>query len=516
MSGPYLLGIDKGTSVTKAVIFDVDGNEVAQAQAPIRTVALRPAWQEEDPAEAWESVKQVIRQVAAQVDAQQIAGIGATAYMGSAWFVDAQGRETRNGIVWTDQRAAEMVRRWTADGTTDEAFAIGGNALLAGMTLVLVAWLKANERATLERTAHVLTAKDWVRFKLTGVAATDDSDIMWMPGDPRRRNYSERLFALLGIEEFRRHFPAPLPADSVAGPLLPAVAAELGLRPGTPVVVGMGDACCGHYATGALEEGQACTILGTSLINGLTTSEPIFEPAPLGVLFTLVGNKWIRMLPNTGGGSINLRWFLDALCEPYRQHAQETGENVYALLDADVRGVPIGANGVIYHPYINPAGVIAPFYNLAACANFFGLRIHNTLPDMLRAVYEGVGLAVYDCYAAIPSPIESVRLTGGGARSPVWCQIVADCMDRVCEVPNGEETAAKGVAMLAGVAAGVYRDYRDAAARTVRIERTYQPEPAAVARYRRLHGLYRQVCDALQDSWHSHAQVYGDIGGHTA
>ena len=179
-----------------------------------------------------------------------------------------------------------------------------------------------------------------------------------------------------------------------------------------------------------------------------------------------------------------------------------------------MRRVPVGANGVVYHPYINPAGVIAPFYNLAACANFFGLRLHNTLPDMLRAVYEGVGLAVYDCYAAIPSPIQSVRLTGGGARSPIWCQIIADCMDRVCEVPNGEETAAKGVAMLAGVAAGIYHDYRDAAARAVRIEHTYIPEPGAVARYRQLYGLYRQVRDGLQESWHAHSLVYRDLGGH--
>jgi sugar (pentulose or hexulose) kinase len=181
---------------------------------------------------------------------------------------------------------------------------------------------------------------------------------------------------------------------------------------------------------------------------------------------------------------------------------------VFELLDAEVQQVPVGSNGVMYHPFINPSGVIAPFYNLAACANFFGLRIHNTYADMLRAVYEGVGLAVYDCFEAIPSPIESLRLTGGGARSAVWCQIVADCMNLTCEVPNGEETTAKGTAMLAGVAAGIYPDYRAAVEQTVRVERTYYPDPHRAAKYRELYALYRKVREDLQDAWHLHSRVH--------
>jgi sugar (pentulose or hexulose) kinase len=507
MLGPYLLGIDKGTSVTKAVVFDVEGREIASAQAPIRTLSPYPGWQEEDPEEAWQTLKQVIRQALSAVDARQVAAIGTTGYMGSAWLIDAHGRETRNGIVWTDQRAADMVQRWTQDGTIQASFNISGNAIIAGMTLVLVSWLRSYEPQVLARTQHVFCSKDWVRFKLTGAVATDETDIMWMPGDPRRRTYSEELFDLLGIGEYRVLFPEPMPSDSVGGTLLPAVAEELGMKPDIPVVIGMGDACCGHYAMGVLEDGQACTIIGTSLINDLTTSQPVFEPAQIGVLFTLVGNKWIRMLPNTGGGSINLRWFLDTLCEPHQQRAQKLGVSVFELLDADVQEVPVGSNGVMYHPFINPAGVIAPFYNLSACAGFFGLRLHNTHADMLRSVYEGVGLAVYDCFAAIPRPIESLRLSGGGARSAVWCQIIADCMDKVCEVPNGEETTAKGAAMLAGVAAGVYADYKEAVEYTVSVEHTYHPDPHRVAKYRELYKLYRAVREDLQNAWHLHDKV---------
>ncbi len=511
MQGPYLLGIDKGTSVTKAVVFDAQGNELAVAQAPIHTLSYHRGWQEEDPDEAWETLKQVIRQAVQGIDPAQVAAIGSTGYMGGAWLIDAKGREVRNGIIWTDQRANSMVQRWQADGTARHFYDISGNAMAAGLTLVLVSWLATHEPDTMARAEHVLCSKDWVRYKLTGRVATDETDIMWMPGDPYRRTYSEELFDLLGIAQYRHLFPEPLPSDMVAGTLLPHVADELGLRADTPVVVGMGDACCGHYATGALDEGQACTIIGTSLINDLTTSRPVFEPAQIGVQFLLIGNKWIRMLPNTGGGSINLRWFLDTLCEPYRRRAAEEGTSVFNLMDADVREVPVGSNGVMYHPFINPSGVIAPFYNLHACANFFGLRLHNTHADMMRAVYEGVGLAVYDCFAAIPSPISSLRLTGGGARSATWCQIVADCMDLVCEVPNGEETTAKGAAMLAGVAAGVYRDYRHAVEQAVHIEHTYQPDHQRANMYRELYKLYRKIRENLDEAWHLHNDIWSKM-----
>ncbi|MEP6776218.1 MAG: FGGY-family carbohydrate kinase [Chloroflexota bacterium] len=511
MDNRLLLGIDKGTSVTKAVVFDAEGKELAAAQAPIHVVSRFAGWQEEDPAEAWDTLKLAIKQVLAKVDASRIVSISATGYMGGTWMIGNDGHESRNGTIWTDQRAVGMVDRWVEDGTAARFFDISGNAIVAGLTLVVLAWLKQHEPATLARTRHIFGAKDWVRYKLTGIAGTDETEIMWMPGDPRTRTYSDELFALLGITEYRHLFPDPQPSDSIAGMLLPDVARELGLRPDTPVVVGMGDACSGHYATGTLDEGQACTILGTSLINDLTTAEPVFEPVGLGVQFVLIGNKWIRMLPNTGGGSINLRWFLDTLCEPYSQKAQAAGMSVYDLLDEEVSRTPVGSNGVLYHPYINRSGVIAPFFNLDASANFFGLRTNSTHADMLRAVYEGVGLAVYDCFAAIPRPVESLRLTGGGARSAVWCQIVADCMNTICEVPGGEETTAKGVAMLAGVAVGLYADYRDAVNKTVQVERVYTPIPENVVKYKRLYPLFRKIREDLEASWHLRAATYAAL-----
>ncbi|HET9494730.1 MAG TPA: FGGY family carbohydrate kinase, partial [Chloroflexia bacterium] len=144
MGGPYLLGIDKGTSVTKAVLFDLEGNELAQAQAPINNLAPRPGWQEEDPQESWDTLKRVIRQALEGVDGREVAAIGAAGYMGACWTIGHDGREARNGIVWTDQRGASMVKRWREEGVTERFFDLSGNAMVAGLTLPLVAWLKAN------------------------------------------------------------------------------------------------------------------------------------------------------------------------------------------------------------------------------------------------------------------------------------------------------------------------------------------------------------------------------------
>lgn len=513
MDSRCLMGIDKGTSVTKVVIFDPEGRQLGGSQEPIQTVAPNPGWVEEDPEASWEALKLAIRRAIddAGVSGQDVIAIGCTGHMMGAWLLDSGGRELRNGIAWTDQRAASLVSRWQQERTTERAFELSGTALFAGLTLVLIRWLSEHEPETLSEAQHVFCSKDWTRFKLTGEIATDETEVSCMPGDPFNRTYSDELFELLAIERYRGLFPEPKASESVAGELLPDVAGELGLVAGTPVAVGMGDACAGHYALGALDEGQAGTIVGTSLINGLTTARPVLDPPGIGFQLCTIGGTWARMLNSTGGGSINLTWFLDALCESQKQRAEAQGTSVYDLLESEAEEVPIGANGVVFHPYVNPAGVVAPFYNLSAAANFFGIRSHNTHADLLRAVYEGVALAARDCFSAIPVPVELLRLTGGGARSELWCQIIADCLGVACEVPEGEETTAKGAAMLAGVASGVFSDYRDAVARAVTVERVHGPDPNRKAEYDELYQLYRAVREGLDQAWRLRGDVYSKL-----
>lgn len=513
MSGRYLLGIDKGTTVTKVVIFDPEGRELGARQYPTRLLVPNSGWGEEEPEASWEALRKAIREAlhSAGVSGSDVAGIGCTATMGGAWLLDAEGRELRNGITWTDQRAASLVSEWRRAGVAERTFELGGNALLAGFTLVLVRWLAENEADTLSRARHVVCAKDWIRFKLTGRVATDETDLSWMPGDPFERTYSEELFELLGIAAHRSLFPEPMPSDAMAGELLPEVAAELGLAPGTPVAVGMGDALAGHYALGALDEGQAATIIGTALINGLTISRPVLEPMGIGFHLCTVGGRWVRMMNNTGGGNVNLNWFMEALCEPERQRAQALGVSVFEVLEDKVEGVPVGANGVVFHPYANPAGVVAPFYNPDAAANFFGIRTHNTRADLLRAVYEGVALATHDCFSAVPVPVEQLRLAGGGARSELWCQMIADCTGTTCEVTEGEETTARGAAMLAGVAASVFHDYRDAAERAIQVKRVHRPNPDRTSEYRELYEVYREVRRGLDGAWSLRGDVYSKL-----
>lgn len=513
MSDLYLMGIDKGTSVTKVVIFDLEGREVGMSQHSTELLNPRPGWTEEDPNDSWKALKQAIRQALENtgVRGQEIVGIGCAATMGGAWLLDAGGRELRNGIAWTDQRAAPLIAQWQEEDIPDRVFEVGGNALLAGFTLVLVRWLADNEPEVLDKAQHVLCAKDWIRFKLTGEISTDETDLCWIPGDLFGRTHSDEIFDLFEISDRRDLLPEPKPSESAAGELLPEVAEELGLVPDTPVAIGMGDAPAGHYALGALDEGQAGTIIGTSLINGLTASHPVLEPMGIGFQLCTVGEKWVRMMNNTGGGNLNLAWFLDTLCETQKQRAEAQDVNVFELLEADAEKVPLGSNGVVFHPYVNSAGVVSPFYNLDASANFFGIRSHNTHADLLRSVYEGVALATRDCFSAVPVPVELLRLTGGGARSSFWCQMISDCMGVACEVTEGEETTAKGAAMLAGVAAGAFSDYRDAVERTVKVERVHHPDPNKTAQYAELYELYRKVRQGLDEAWAVRGEVYSKL-----
>jgi sugar (pentulose or hexulose) kinase len=220
----------------------------------------------------------------------------------------------------------------------------------------------------------------------------------------------------------------------------------------------------------------------------------------VGIQMQTVGPLWLRAMVNTAG-TVNLDWFLQRLCAEEWGAAARDGTSIYAWAEAEAASVPIGADGVLYHPYLNTTGVISPFFHPGARAQFFGLGLDHTRAHMLRAVYEGVALAMADCSRALPVEVAEWFVAGGGARSRFWCQMFADCTGKTILVPDGEEFGARGVAVLAGMATGVYRDLDDAMRRTIRVKRRHDPDPAAAARYADLYGLYRSVHEHLRDDW---------------
>jgi xylulokinase len=491
----FVLGIDKGTSVIKAVIFDATGKAVGQAHRRVQVLQPKSGWHEEDPDETWSLCAAAIREAmdVAGLAGTDIAAAGIAGHMGGAWLIDDAGRPVRNAICWPDERAQAEQLRLEPQGVLSEIFAVSGNGLMPGITAMLLGWLNKHERDALERTAAVLCAKDYLRLRLTGVVATDPSDVSFVPGDIDARCHSARVLELCGAGGWVSKMPEILPSGAVAGGVTAEAAKQTGLRQGTPVVTGLGDACANALGVGAIRPGAALTVLGTSCLNSLVTEGPERAPEGLGFLFAMPLEHYLRILPNTSG-TIAFDWFLERFGTP----EGADGKTDFAALSRLAAAAPRGAGGVVFIPYVNGAGVLAPFFDPLARAGFFGVGSHTTYDDLLRAVYEALCFATRDCFAAMTTRPRSLILTGGGGKSPFWAQLFADICGIPIEIASTEESGALGVALLAGVASGIWPDLETATSNACRVSARYEPDPEATEAYDGWFELYCRTRDVYR------------------
>lgn len=490
----FVLGIDKGTSVVKAVVFDEAGAARGHAQRRVNALSPQPGWHEEDPDETWDLTASVIREAiaVARVEATDIKGVGISGHMGGAWLIDGAGRPTRNAICWPDERAQPELMAIERAGKMREIFAISGNGLMPGITAMLLGWLSKNEQETVTATRHVVCAKDYLRFRLTGDIGTDPSDVSFVPGDIDARRFSSRVLDLCGASAWIDKLPPIRPSEAISGTVTRDAAKETGLAEGTPVVTGLGDACANALGVGALSPGSALTVLGTSCLNSLVTAKADRAPEGLGFLFSMPGGRYVRILPNTSG-TIAFDWFLDRFGAPQ----QGDGKPDFNALAARAAAAPIGSQGVIFIPYVNGSGVLAPFHDAQARGGFFGAGSHTTYDHLLRSVYEGLCFATRDCFEAMTMRPTTLTLTGGGARSPFWAQLFADVLGLPIETVSAEESGAFGVAMLAGVATGVWKDLAEAATCNT-VTARYEPDTGRSAAYDDWFGLYQDTRDVYR------------------
>jgi len=500
-----LLGLDAGTSIVKAALFDRDGREIAASQRPTQVYSPRPGWMEANLDAIRAAAGAVIGELVAGVGAEHIAAVGLTANMVGAWLVDAAGRPVRRAILWNDGRAQSVIDRLSAEKPSfmGAIFRSSGSVMQQGCTLPVLRWLLDHEPETLERTAYVLCCKDWLRYCLTGDLALDETEAAVLPGDARGRSISEAMFDWLDVTSLRGRFPAVRPSEALAGVVTEAAAQLTGLRAGTPVVTGAGDVPASILGAGAVRAGEASVVLGTTCLTSVVFDQPVFEPADVGLLFTLPGAGWARVMA-TVAGTANLDWFVDRFYPAER--ASLSGAELYARLEAAAASAD--TTGLFYHPYLSEAGIIAPVVEPRARAQFSGLSPAHTRASLLRAVYEGVALSIRDCIAAMPvSAINPVVLSGGGARSAFWCQMIADCLGAEVHVPEGREFGAKGAALLAGTALGWYPSPKAASVLTRRIARVYSPDASAAPQWDE---RFRAFAALRNAQLYAQAQLRGD------
>ncbi len=496
----YVLGIDKGTTSTKAAVFDAaDGRVLATARRQTKSFRPHADWHEEDMNGTYEGVATAVREAIAiaGVNARDIACVGVSGHMGGLWALDRNGEPAGPAIAWPDARASTMLGRWTLDGRVDRLFEISGNAPIPGLPLVLLAWLKIHDPNFYGRIATVFCAKDYINYRLTGIIATDESDLSFFPCDIRGRLPSLELFELAGISEMHDRLAPVLRIGDIVGHVTAKAAEETGLAQGTPVVTGAGDAVAAAIGVGALDSGQAVTVIGTSFMNNLTVSEPLFEPAGVGFLFLMPQGRWQRLMSNTGGGSLCLDWIVSA----FGAKAFASIEDIFECIEREARAVPPLGNGLIIHPYFNTSGMTAPRHEPLARGSIFGLDMATSPMALIRAVMEAVAFSMVECYGALDAPVDEILITGGGARSPLWREICAAAMNRSLRIPEVEETGALGVALLGAAAAGLYPDLQQAARAMVRIAGTVEPDRHLAARYAQAYPLFRDLGRDLAPLW---------------
>jgi xylulokinase len=492
-SRSLLLGLDIGTTGAKALLIAADGTVVAAGTAEYPLSTPRPGWAEQDPEAWWRAAVAAIGTALASagVPAAAVAGVGLTGQMHGLVLLDAAGRVLRPCILWNDQRTARQCGEITRRVGAERLLAITGKPALTGFTAAKLLWVRDHEPGTWAAARHLLLPKDYVRWRLTGDHATDVTDASGTNLlDVGRRAWSAEVVDRLEIPP--GWLPRVLESPEISGRV--SAAAKSGLAAGTPVVAGAGDQAAQSVGTATIADGDVSVTIGTSGVVFAATGR--YRPDPSGRLHAYchaVPGRWHLMgVMLSAGGS--LRWFRDTLGAAEVQAAAAGGPDAYELIDAQAAGVPAGAEGLLFLPYLS--GERCPHADPDARGVFFGLSLRHTRAHLARAVLEGVTFGLRDSLDLLPGlgiTPGILRFSGGGSRSELWRRLLADVAGLTVETVNSCQGAALGAALLGGVGAGVFADVATACARAVRVTASVRPGPDRGAyddSYRRYRSLY--------------------------
>lgn len=496
----YYLGVDVGTSACKAILVGEDGTVAATASAEYPLAQPRPTWAEQDPEDWWRSSATAMRAVLTQagIAGTDVAAIGLTGQMHGAVVLDGADAVIRPALIWCDQRSAPEAAALGERVGQERIIALVANPALPNFTATKLLWLRAHEPEAYRRIRRVMLPKDYIRLRLTGAAATDVSDASGtLAFDVARRRWSAEMCDLLEIP--LEWWPEAGESPEVSGAVSAAGARETGLAAGTPVVGGAGDQAAGAVGNGIVSPGLVSVSIGTSGVVFAATDGVVRDAQ--GRLHTFchaVPGAWHVMgVTQAAGGS--LQWWRNTMAAAETAVAGVTGEDAYDILAREAAAVPAGSEGCIFLPYL--MGERTPHTDPWARGVFFGLTPRHGRGHLVRAVMEGVALSLRDCLDLIEGlgcPVAQVRLTSGGARSPLWRQIHANVFGRPVRTLAGSEGPASGAAVLAAVGTGAFSTVAEACGAWLRPGDEVRPEPDAVAAYIEQGEVFRALYDALR------------------
>lgn len=445
----YWLGIDIGTGGSRALLVDAKGKLVAGYTAPHEDIRMeRPLWAEQRPENWWEAAQAAIRGVLKEAGAtgDQVKGVGLSGQMHGLVLLDADNRVVRPSLIWCDQRSQPQVDWINQTVGRANVVAYTANPMLTGFTLPKLLWVRDNEPQNFERARKVLLPKDYVRFMLTGVHCTEVSDASGTGLlDVVTRRWSSAMIERLGLDASL--LPEVKESADITGTVTRAAAEATGLKEGTPVVGGAGDQAASGIGNGIVRPGIASCTIGTSGVVFAHLDRPHYDPhGRVHTFCHAVRGKW-HVMGVTQGAGLSLQWFRN-------QFAPGTD---YDTLMAEAQKAPPLSHGLFWLPYL--MGERTPHLDPIARGGWIGLTAKHGRADMIRSIVEGVSYSLKDCLGVIENmgvEIQSVRASGGGARSPFWRQMLADIFRRAVATLENTEGSAYGAALLAVAGTGEY------------------------------------------------------------
>lgn len=496
----YLLGVDIGTSGTKTVLFDDFGNTISSSLMEYPLYQPFTGWAEQDPEDWWRATYTTINEVLLKsgIDKDEVKGIGLSGQMHGAVLLDKDNKVLRKAIIWCDQRSVRECDEITSLIGKEKLISITANPALTGFTASKVLWVKNNEPHIYEQICKILLPKDYIRFMLTNEFATEVSDASGMQYmDIAKRKWSNEVLNALSVDASwlgKMH-----ESQEVTGVITKRSAELTGLAEGTLVVGGAGDQAAGAVGNGIVKSGIISSTIGTSGVVFAHSDEVVIDPK--GRVHTFchaIPNTW-HVMGVTQGAGLSLKWFRDNFCIEEKRTAELMMVDPYDLMAQEAKKIPVGCNGLIYLPYL--MGERTPHLDPYARGVFFGLSGKHEKQHMLRSVMEGVVYSLCDCLEIIREMginIKEVRASGGGGKSQLWRQMQADSFNEKITTINSSEGPALGVAILAGVGAGIYKNVPEACDAVIKVTTVQEANKIAHLEYIKYYTAYKDLYKALK------------------
>lgn len=461
-----IIGIDAGTSVVKAVAFELNGRQVASSAVKNNYLVGQDGSATQSMVTTWHDCVSAIQGLSGRVAnlAERTAAVAVTGQGDGTWLIDSHGQPVADAWLWLDARAADTVESLAGGSLENERFHLTGTGLNTCQQGSQLAHMGRHYPELIDRAATAFHCKDWLYFNLTGIKATDPSEASFTFGDFRTRSYSDTVIGALGLSERRYLLPEIVDGVFTTHALTGAAAKKVGLKESTPVCLGYVDMIMTGFGAGIYtgEPDIACSTIGSTGVHmtAKRARDVKLGDDHTGYVLCLPHEDFVAQTQTNMAATLNIDWILDVAADLLGEiGARPSHKDLIDCLDGWLSKSTPGA--LLYHPYISDAGERGPFVNPDARASFIGLSANHRFPDLVRSIVEGLGMAARDCYSTMGVQPRELRISGGAARSASLRQILSATINAPVRVSAREEAGAAGCAMMAAVAIGVYPNMDD-------------------------------------------------------